>query len=71
MHLGFHKTATTSFQLTIQQNRKLLEQEGILLPKFLGKKQKFAANHSGQIRDVFDEKFQHLWENQEAILLIL
>ena len=62
LHVGFHKTATTSFQLTLQHNRKLLEQNGIYLPKLRGKKQKFSANHSGQIRDVFDEKAQHLWD---------
>jgi len=61
LHVGFHKTATTSFQLTLQHNRKLLEQDGIFLPKFRGKKQKFSANHSGQIRDIFDEKAQDLW----------
>ena len=62
LHVGFHKTATTSFQLTLQHNRKLLEQDGIYLPKFRGKKQKFSANHSGQIRDIFDEKAQNLWD---------
>ena len=63
LHLGFHKTATTSFQLTLQHNRALLEQDGIYLPKFHGKKQKFSANHSGQIRDIFDQKVQHLWDS--------
>ena len=63
LHLGFHKTATTSFQLTLQNNRKMLEQDGIYLPKFRGKKQKFSANHSGQIRDIFDPKAQHLWDS--------
>lgn len=43
LHLGFHKTATTSFQLTLQHNRKLLEQGGIFLPKFEGKKRNFLA----------------------------
>ena len=63
LHLGFHKTATTSFQLTLQKNRKQLKQAGIYLPKLRGKKQKFSANHSGQIRDVFAKKSQHLWDN--------
>ena len=63
LHLGFHKTATTSFQLTLQKNRKQLKQAGIYLPKLRGKKQKFSANHSGQIRDVFAKKAQHLWDN--------
>lgn len=62
LHLGFHKTATTSFQLTLQHNRKLLEQEGIFLPKFRGKKQKFSANHSGQISDICDKRAQELWD---------
>ena len=67
LHLGFHKTATTSFQLSLQQNRKLLEQDGIHLPKFRGKKQKFSANHSGQIRDIFDQKAQNLWDSSDHI----
>jgi len=61
LHVGFHKTATTSFQLTLQHNRSLLEQDGIYLPKFRGKKQKFSANHSGQIKDLFSKDIQHLW----------
>jgi len=61
LHVGFHKTATTSFQLTLQHNRQLLEDEGIKLPCFRGKKQQFSANHSGQIRDLFDESNQWLW----------
>ena len=65
LHVGFHKTATTSFQLTLQHNRTLLEQDGIYLPKFRGKKQKFSANHSGQIRDIFDEKAKHLWDSSD------
>lgn len=66
LHLGFHKTATTSFQLTIQNNSKLLEQEGIFLPKFRGKKQKYSTNHSGQIRDIFDEKHEYLWDSNNS-----
>ena len=62
LHVGFHKTATTSFQLTLQHNRERLEQEGILLPKFQGKKQRLSANHSGQIRDLFDKNNKNLWE---------
>ena len=65
LHVGFHKTATTSFQLTLQHNRTLLEQDGIYLPKFRGKKQKFSANHSGQIRDIFDRKAKHLWDSSD------
>lgn len=61
LHVGFHKTATTSFQLTLRHNRQLLEHEGIKLPSFRGKKQQFSANHSGQIRDLFDESNQWLW----------
>ena len=63
LHVGFHKTATTSFQLTLQHNRQLLEQEGILLPKFQGKKQRLSANHSGQIRDLFDINNKNLWKS--------
>ena len=65
LHVGFHKTATTSFQLTLQHNRKHLEQAGISLPKFRSKKQNFSANHSGQIKDLFSKEAQHLWKNNE------
>ena len=65
LHVGFHKTATTSFQLTLQHNRNRLEQDGIFLPKFRGKKQKFSANHSGQIRDVFDARAKDLWDSSD------
>ena len=53
LHLGFHKTATTSIQLTCRNNAKLLKQGGIEQPRFLNEKNKISANHTGQIRDIF------------------
>ena len=66
LHVGFHKTATTSFQLTLNRNRKQLEKENILLPKFRGKTGEYSSNHSGQIRDIFDENAQHFWDGVES-----
>ena len=67
LHVGFHKTASTSFQLTLEHNRQLLEQEGIYLPKFIGKNQKLSANHSTYIRDIFDIKSQALRDESSAL----
>tara|TARA_B100000674_G_scaffold433681_1_gene392264 strand:- start:1072 stop:2079 length:1008 start_codon:yes stop_codon:yes gene_type:complete len=64
LHVGFHKTATTSFQLTLQHNRKRLKQEGIVLPKFRSKKHGYSSNHSRQIKDLFSTEAQHLWREE-------
>ena len=51
LHLGFHKTATTSFQLSCGNNREKLLEEGIYYPKFEYKERKGNRwNHSGNIR---------------------
>ena len=51
LHLGFHKTATTSFQLSCGNNRKKLFEEGIYYPKFKFSDRKGNCwNHSGNIR---------------------
>ena len=63
LHVGFHKTATTSFQLTIQHNSDLLKHEGIILPRFRSKTKGFSSNHSGQIRSLFNKDLQHLSNN--------
>ena len=66
LHLGFHKTGTTSFQLTARKNSNLLEEQGIILPQFHGKNNKISANHSGQIRKMFHAKTRNL-SSQESI----
>ena len=53
LHLGFHKTATTSIQLTCRNNSNLLRKNGIETPKFLNEKNKISANHTRQLRDIF------------------
>ena len=51
LHLGFHKTATTSFQLSCGNNRKKLFEEGIYYPKFKFSDRKGNCwNHSANIR---------------------
>ena len=50
LHLGFHKTATTSFQLSCGNNREKLLDEGIYYPKFKHQERKGNRwNHSGNI----------------------
>ena len=66
LHLGFHKTGTTSCQLTVRKNSNLLEEQGIILPQFHGKNNKISANHSGQIRKLFHAKTRNL-SSQESI----
>ena len=51
LHLGFHKTATTSFQLSCGNNHKKLLEEEIYYPKFKFSDRKGNCwNHSGNIR---------------------
>ena len=51
LHLGFHKTATTSFQLSCGHNREKLLEEGIYYPKFEYQERKGNRwNHSGNIK---------------------
>ena len=51
LHLGFHKTATTSFQLSCGNNRKKLLEEEIYYPKFKFSDRKGNCwNHSGNLR---------------------
>ena len=50
LHLGFHKTATTSFQLSCGNNREKLLDEGIYYPKFKHQEREGNRwNHSGNI----------------------
>jgi hypothetical protein len=53
LHLGFHKTATTSFQLSCGNNREKLLDEGIYYPKFKHQERKGNRwNHSGNIKSL-------------------
>ena len=54
LHLGFHKTATTSFQNTCQANRSILAKYGIQLPGFLDSKGKVVSNHTQVIHDIYE-----------------
>ena len=50
LHLGFHKIATTSFQLSCGNNREKLLDEGIYYPKFKHQeREENRWNHSGNI----------------------
>ena len=55
LHLGFHKTATTSFQITCQKNQKILEGNGIIYPTFFTKAGDISSNHTLPIQDIFEK----------------
>jgi len=62
LHLGFHKTATTSIQLTCRNNANLLKKNGINTPKFLNERNKISANHTGQLRDILSASNKNLYD---------
>ena len=54
IHVGFHKTASTSFQQFCGSNRNLLEQSGLYYPKFQYPPQKGNLwNHAGPISMIY------------------
>ena len=61
LHLGFHKTATTSIQLTCRNNSNLLRKNGIEMPKFFNKKNKVSRNHTHQLRNIFSPSNKKLY----------
>ena len=54
LHLGFHKTATTSFQNTCQKNKSILSEHGIQWPDFHGSKGEIISNHTQVIHDIYE-----------------
>ena len=62
LHLGFHKTATTSIQLTCRNNSNLLKKNGIETPNFLNERNRVSANHTGQLRDIFSPSNKNLYK---------
>ena len=61
LHLGFHKTATTSIQLTCRNNSTLLKKNGVETPNFLNERNRISANHTGQLRDIFSPSNKNLY----------
>ena len=61
LHLGFHKTATTSIQLTCRNNSELLLKKKIETPRFKNEKNRISGNHSGQLRNIFDVSNETLY----------
>lgn len=54
LHVGFHKTASTSFQQFCGSNRSLLESAGLVYPKFVYPPQKGNLwNHTGPISTIY------------------
>ncbi len=54
LHVGFHKTATTSIQLTLANNSEVLREQGYIYPCFNRKGRKI-INHSSPFYSVFCE----------------
>ena len=61
LHLGFHKTATTSIQLTCRNNSELLLKKKIETPRFKNEKNRISGNHTGQLRNIFDVSNETLY----------
>ena len=61
LHLGFHKTATTSIQLTCRNNSKILKKKNIETPEFKNERNKISGNHTGQLRNIFDLSNKNLF----------
>ena len=53
LHIGLHKTASTSFQATCAHNRELLNTHDIHYPCFAGKNQSYPDNHSLPLHTIF------------------
>ena len=60
LHVGFHKTGTTSIQNALVKNESLLKKAGYVVPSFRDLNGRFVPNHGVVIRTLFDrdpEKF--------------
>lgn len=65
LHIGFHKTASSSFQQACYKNRKLLEHSGIIYPVFECSQagRPAIANHSIPLASLFSRKPENLHQN--------
>jgi len=68
LHLGLHKTASSSFQQTCASNRKLLAKQGLHYPLFACEhshpKRLKINNHSVPLRSLYDQKPQNYHINK-------
>lgn len=53
LHVGLHKTASSSIQVSLAKNKQLLEQSGILFPMFKGLDGIARSNHSAGVYSLF------------------
>lgn len=58
LHIGLHKTGTSSIQATLKHNQELLRERGVLYPGFL------PANHSQFFINAFSERAEHYHANR-------
>lgn len=57
LHVGFHKTATTTFQQICGKNRDILRKSGVFYPKFVYPPEKGNRwNHSGPISQIYKRR---------------
>ena len=66
LHLGLHKTASTSFQETCRTNQKELKKQGFIYPLFHCRQANKTdiSNHSIPIRSAFGNNPTSYWMNQ-------
>ena len=66
LHLGLHKTASTSFQETCRTNQKQLKKQGFIYPLFYCRQANKTeiSNHSIPIRSAFGNNPTSYWINQ-------
>lgn len=58
LHIGLHKTGTSSIQATLKHNQELLRERGVLYPGFL------PANHSQFFINAFSSRAEHYHANR-------
>lgn len=67
LHMGLHKTASSSFQLTCKANVQSLYEQGIVYPLFSQPNRK-EANHSVPIHSLLTKKLHHYRSNPKVKL---
>ena len=68
LHLGFHKTATTSFQNTCGANRLTLEKHQIKLPDFRTESGQPSFNHTFPIHNIYETPANNATHHQNNLM---
>ena len=68
LHLGFHKTATTSFQNTCGANRLTLEKHKIRMPDFSTESGQPSFNHTFPIHNIYETPANNATHHQNNLM---